>query len=118
MRAGPQGATSSAWRAVCGFVRFRLDQLNDHGGPESTMTNPGASDESRCARCGKRLRNAVFCPSCNRALCCWACLHAHLEDHPLGSSGKRGPRTEGTGMADFPAATNNDQSSVGGSVPA
>ena len=47
------------------------------------MTKLGALDSSPCALCGRRLRNAVFCPCCGKALCSWVCFQNHCSKHAM-----------------------------------
>ena len=44
---------------------------------------------SKCSLCGRRLRNAVFCPVCGTALCSWGCCRTHHVQHHLGAGLKR-----------------------------
>jgi hypothetical protein len=32
---------------------------------------------SLCAECGRRLRDAIFCPYCGASACCWTCYEEH-----------------------------------------
>lgn len=47
------------------------------------------SDFSHCQRCGRRLRDAIFCPACRQCLCSFACLDTHMAEHraPTATSG-------------------------------
>jgi hypothetical protein len=34
-----------------------------------------------CQQCGRKLRDAIFCPLCGRLLCCWTCFEQHASVH-------------------------------------
>ncbi len=36
---------------------------------------------SHCQQCGRRLRDAIFCPGCGQCLCSFACLDEHIARH-------------------------------------
>lgn len=36
---------------------------------------------SHYERCGRRLRDAIFCPRCGQCLCSFACLDVHIAGH-------------------------------------
>jgi len=39
---------------------------------------------SNCVQCGRRLRDAVFCPECGLSTCSWKChvQHTVAHEHP------------------------------------
>jgi hypothetical protein len=39
------------------------------------------SYRTHCQQCGKRLRDAIFCPRCGQFLCSGTCLDDHAEKH-------------------------------------
>jgi hypothetical protein len=36
---------------------------------------------SHCIHCGRRLRDAIFCPECGMSTCSWACQAQHAASH-------------------------------------
>lgn len=58
---------------------------------------------SHCQQCGRKLRDAIFCPRCSASLCSRRCFVAHLEQHTklvaiqpvhaMGTCGKIKPRS-------------------------
>ena len=65
------------------------------------------SDFSHCQRCGRRLRDAMFCPACRQCLCSFACLDEHMAQHraptatpgdPIGPATAIDPLPEGRGI--------------------
>jgi hypothetical protein len=36
---------------------------------------------TNCGYCGRKLRDAIFCPRCGDRLCCSSCLDLHLALH-------------------------------------
>jgi hypothetical protein len=36
---------------------------------------------THCHQCGRKLRDAVFCPRCGQCLCSFACLDEHVAQH-------------------------------------
>jgi hypothetical protein len=56
------------------------------GPPSAGMVS--ADQESRrlgmstnCEYCGRKLRDAIFCPQCGDRVCCSSCLDLHLALH-------------------------------------
>jgi hypothetical protein len=49
------------------------------------------SYRSHCQQCGRRLRDAIFCPRCGQFLCSWRCLDEHEEKHLRLAAGPQGP---------------------------
>ena len=46
---------------------------------------------SHCQQCGRRLRDAVFCPECSHSMCCCTCLDAHRAQHAVLTATKAVP---------------------------
>ena len=36
---------------------------------------------SHCIHCGRRLRDAIFCPECGMSTCSWTCQAQHAAGH-------------------------------------
>ncbi len=36
---------------------------------------------SHCQRCGRKLRDSLYCPGCGQWLCSFACLDEHVAEH-------------------------------------
>ncbi len=62
---------------------------------------------SHCQQCGRRLRDAIFCPGCGQCLCSFACLDGHIAQHgaptatpvdPIKSAVAIEPLPEGQGI--------------------
>jgi hypothetical protein len=60
------------------------------------------SNASHCLVCGRRLRNAVFCPFCAASLCCSACFRRHLAQHTLISGRPSDCRSASRHAVTFP----------------
>jgi hypothetical protein len=90
------------------------------------MTNGSASDASKCLLCGRRLRNAVFCPICGSSLCSWVCYIKHIAEHALLKGAKTDgdvphkiggrPLAGGTGGGKSSAPTIHPSSGLAGSM--
>ncbi len=39
------------------------------------------SYRTHCQQCGRRLRDAIFCPRCGQFLCSGLCLDEHVDKH-------------------------------------
>jgi len=44
---------------------------------------------NECQQCGRKLRDAIFCPLCGQLLCCWKCFEQHATDHSADSTAVR-----------------------------
>lgn len=65
------------------------------------------SDFTHCQRCGRKLRDVIFCPACRQCLCSFACLDEHMAGHraptatpgdPIGPAPAIDPPPEGRGI--------------------
>jgi hypothetical protein len=52
------------------------------------MTPQRMDSANVCFLCGRRLRNAVFCPLCGSSLCSWECHIKHSAAHSGCLDGK------------------------------
>jgi uncharacterized membrane protein YvbJ len=46
---------------------------------------------SHCIQCGRRLRDAVFCPQCGMSACCWKCQAQHAVGHKNSAATAQSP---------------------------
>lgn len=70
------------------------------------MKDPRTTETSHCVMCRSHLRNAVFCPTCGRSACSWACYTRHLAQHtaraaPYPGEHRRDERPDAMGEQAF-----------------
>ena len=49
---------------------------------------------SHCVECGRKLRNAFFCPRCGRPACSLNCMDHHAARHAVAAADRREPRNK------------------------
>ncbi len=55
------------------------------------MDRLAGMDSGKCPRCGRRLRNSVFCRVCGETLCSWICYLGHVAEHAHIHAGNSNP---------------------------
>jgi hypothetical protein len=65
------------------------------------------SSLSHCQQCGRRLRDAYFCPLCGQSQCCFACLDEHFIRHGIVAANRVGTARSAVEDADFAECPEN-----------